>query len=207
MVFADLALQLGQRTFRDYARRFGLEEAPPLEIPTAASRIAHSPNFFVGEERSYALASSGMGQGELALTPLQMALVAATIANDGLVPRPHLVTEVRDEDGQSLYLARPAPWRSAIQRETAQTVKGIMVQSVEVGWARGARLAGVKTAGKTGTAEPGGDRKAHSWFIGFAPADNPVIALALVKEFSGEGSVASAPAARRIFEVALRLNP
>ncbi len=189
---ANLALRLGAPALLDYARRFGFESTIPFELPTVPSRLQQRPDFFTGPEGQYALASTGMGQGELLVTPLQMALVAAAVANDGRVPKPRLLAD------------RPAEtWRQAIRPDIARQMRTYMTVSVAEGWARPAGVAGVAVAGKTGTAEAVPGRPAHSWFIGFAPADNPRVVLALVVEEGGSSTQVAAPLASQILRAAL----
>jgi len=189
---ANLALRLGAPALLDYARRFGFESTIPFDLPVTPSRLQQRPDFFTGPEARYALASTGMGQGELLVTPLQMALVAAAVANDGRVPRPRLLAD------------RPAEtWRQAIRPDVARQMRAFMTISVAEGWARPAGVAGVAVAGKTGTAEAVPGRPAHSWFIGFAPADNPRVVLALVVEEGGSSTQVAAPLASQILRAAL----
>lgn len=207
VVFSELGLKLGSDAYQEYARRFGLEEKPPLEIPAEASRIARRSDFFKGAERLYALASTAMGQGELAVTPLQMALIVSAVANGGIVPKPHLVAAVRQADETTTYQASSQGWKRAMAADTAAQVKEIMVASVDWGWAKSMALPGVKVAGKTGTAEHGGPGEPHSWFVGFAPADDPQVAIAVVKEFGGAGSAGAGPIARAVLAAAMKGSP
>jgi peptidoglycan glycosyltransferase len=131
-----------------------------------------------------------------------MALIAATVARGGTVPQPYLVQEIKTGD----YVEKVGGtkgWRDAISPTTAKLLTDIMVNSVDVGWARGARIDGVRVAGKTGTAEIDAGESPHGWFIGFAPADDPVVAVAVVKENSGSGSSEAVPAGKAIMEAAL----
>ncbi|MBI2863712.1 MAG: hypothetical protein HYX94_04030 [Chloroflexi bacterium] len=207
VTLSELGLRVGPQAYEDYARRFGLGSRIPFELPTEISRLFVRPDFFTGDERFYALASTSMGQGELSVSPLQMALVAAAIANGGVIEKPHLLAEVRRPDGTVLERARPEPWRTAVNRSTADLVRDAMVVGVNDGWANGAALKDAQVAGKTGTAEISGEGQPHSWFIGFAPANDPKIAVALIKEYAGFSSVQAAPAAKGIFESALKKIP
>jgi peptidoglycan glycosyltransferase len=207
IAFAEIGLRLGHSDYVEYARRFGLETALPLEIPVEPSLLFRTPDYFTGAERFYALASTAFGQGELAVTPLQMALIAATVANDGVAMTPHLVSQVRTADGVVLSTTTPRPWRTVVGRQAALTTKAMMVNSVDSGWARVAAIKGVPVGGKTGTAETGDPSQLpHSWFIGFAPADNPRLAIAVLKEFAGYGSEEAAPVGKKVLEAALKLG-
>ena len=207
IAFATIGLRLCHSDYVEYARRFGLGSPLPLEIPVEPSLLFHTPDYFTGGERFYALASTAFGQGELAVTPLQMALIAATVANDGVAMTPHLVSQVLTADGVVLRTTASRPWRTVVGRQAALTTKSIMVNSVDSGWARVAAIKGVPVGGKTGTAETGDPRQLpHSWFIGFAPADDPRFAIAVIKEFAGYGSEEAAPVGKKVLEAALKLG-
>lgn len=205
VAFSEIGLLLGPERYAEYAQRFGLGAAIPLEIPVAPSQLYHTKDYLLGPERFYALASTAFGQGELAVTPLQMALVAATVVNEGRVPAPYLVAEVRDLGGQVAERTTPHVWRTAMSPQTAAVERGIMAASIEWGWARTAQIQGVSMGGKTGTAETGDPSKPpHSWFIGFAQGTKATYAIAVIKEFTGYGSEEAAPAAKRVLDAALK---
>ena len=196
--FAEIGLKLGAERLVEGATRFGFGEAPPLEgIPTAESRLSSSEGFLRGRP---ALASTAFGQGELSVSPLTMALAVAAVANGGVVPDPYVVAEVRDAQGNVLLRNEPRPWKVAMSPETARIIDGMMVYSVEAGFAQPARISGVKVAGKTGTAEVGDGAEPHAWFIGYAPADDPAIAVAVIRENAGQGSQEATPQARRVIQ-------
>ena len=193
--FADIGLKLGADRLVRAAEAFGFEKDVPLVgIPTSASHVSVTPGFLKGP----ALASTAFGQGELSVTPLQMALVAAAVANDGVVPTPYVVAAVKDQAGNVLYQDGPRPWQRAMSEQAAHTIRDMLVYSVDQAFAQAARIPGVKVAGKTGTAETG--TAAHAWFIGFAPADNPRIAVAVIREEAGQGSSEATPQAREVME-------
>lgn len=208
VAFSEIGLQLGPKTYVEYAERFGLEQEIRLEVPTAVSRLFHTPDYFIGYERFYALASTAFGQGELAITPLQMALIAASIANGGVMPSPRLVLRVQDSSGVILEQTEGRSLGKPIAPQTARQVDKMMVFSVEGGWARRAQIPGVKVAGKTGTAQVSGEdggQEPHAWFIGYAPADGNEAryVIAVLIENGGEGSLVAAPLARKVLEAAL----
>lgn len=189
VAFAQLGLRLGARKLLEYAHRFGLGQAPHLDIPTAAGQLAGDLPL-----NDIELASTAIGQGELIVSPLQMALVAAAIANGGIVPQPGLVLQPPEHHSD----ASPSV---AVSPRTAQQVGEAMVVVVREGSGRSARLSGVQVAGKTGTAQV--ERgEPHAWFIGFAPADEPRYAIAVLVENGGPGSKAAAPLARIVMEAA-----
>jgi len=196
--FAQVAVQIGPGRFTDYSHRFGIGE--PLAFDTDVSRsLVEQPGSTLDD---VLLASSGFGQGQLAVTPLQMALVAATIANGGLEPSPYLVSQIRDPAGQVISERQPEARDQVMRAETARTMGQFMVAAVgEFGQAAG--LAGMDVAGKTGTAETGTSAPPHSWFIGYAPAATPKIAVAIIVENGGAGSQTAGPIAAQLFKAAL----
>ena len=144
------------------------------------------------------LASAAFGQGEVVVTPLQMALVAATVANDGVLMRPHVVTALTGS-GPGARTISPETWRRVLSADNARAIKAAMRQAVEGPLGRlftsGAKVPGVPTAGKSGTAQLGGSGEPHSWFIGFAPVENPRIVIAVLVEQGGRGGARAAPLA------------
>lgn len=201
VAFSELGLAVGRERYLQTMRAFGLGEAPPLEIPVEVSAMQARRDFFTGQEAAYALASTAMGQGELSVTPLQMALITAAVANGGQMPVPHLMAEVRAPSGEVLWRYKPAVWKTPISKRTADTVRDMMGVSVQDGWARGAAVPGVRVGGKTGTAELG-EGEPHAWFIGLAPVEDPQYVVVVIKERAGASSVVATPIAQRIFRAA-----
>lgn len=204
VAFGDMALAVGPDAYRDAARRFGIGQTLPFELPVVASQLFHTADYFSGQERFYALASSGFGQGEIAVTPLQMALVAAAVANDGKLPQPYLVARVEDAAGRTIDVTRPKVMAEAMPAATAAAVRQLMIASVDQGWAHAAAIPGVELGGKTGTAEIASEQPPHSWFIGFAPGDSPRYAIAVLMEGAGFGSAQAAPAAKKVIQALLQ---
>lgn len=189
ITFAQLSLRLGSDSVIEYARRFGIGLLPRLEIPSQAGQLAGE--LFLSPE---ALVLTSFGQGEVLVSPLQMALVAATVANEGQMPRP------------TLLLHQIEPARPVISQETAQVIRQAMVLAVAEGPAGQAALPGVTVAGKVGTAKVGDEAIPHAWFIGFAPAgpgETPHFAIAVVVEHSGQGGQIAAPIAAQSLALAL----
>lgn len=146
------------------------------------------------------LAQLGFGQASLLVSPLRMALVGAAIANAGAVPRPYLVRSIAQRDSQ--LATRPETLALPIGAQTAGEVRDMMIAVVERGTGTAAALPNVTVAGKTGTAtNPHG--KSHAWFVAFAPARAPRIAVAVVVENAGYGGTFAAPIAKRVLRVAL----
>lgn len=199
VTFGRLALELGRSRMAKAFDRYGF--ARPLggeDLVESASRL---PDF--GRLGDGDLAQTGIGQGSLLVTPLRMAMLATAFANKGVILRPFLVSRVTAPDGAVLKQFGSAEFAAAASPATAAEVGKMMQAVVDEGTGYAARIGGVKVAGKTGSAEnPHGD--SHAWFIGFAPADNPVIAVAVIVENGGGGGDAAAPIARQLFARALR---
>jgi len=198
--FAQIALKMGVGTFYDYLHRWGIGASMDFQIPASRDRVPEQSTIVDGE-----LAQMGFGQGALLMTPLQMALIGATIADGGTEQRPYLVRQlVRSGTVSSVYAG--AALATPITADTASTVKKMMVAVVQYGTGTAARLPGVTVAGKTGTAtNPLG--RSHSWFVCFAPAENPRVAVAVVVENVGYGATYALPIARDVLASALAAVP
>jgi peptidoglycan glycosyltransferase len=198
--FARLATELPKGALAKTAQSFGFGTAPPLDIPAAASRLPSEADL-----RSPAFtAQSAIGQYNVAATPLQMALVAAGIANQGKIPVPRIVKQVRDPQGNVVETPQPQVWKQAVDPQTAATITSLMQGVVQSGTGTAAQISGVKVAGKTGTAQTVPGQAPHAWFIAFAPADAPRIAVAVLVENGGDlgseatGGAVSAPIAQKV---------
>ncbi len=197
--YALTGLAIGGDRFVAEASKLGFGAVIPFDLPTSVSRLTNgdgpAPGGFAGDPE---LASAAFGQGETLVTPLQMALVAATVANDGVLMKPHLVTALTGT-GPGARTIDPEVWQRVMSVENAQAIQAAMLQAVEGDLGRqyttGAAVPGVPTAGKSGTAQLGGTGEPHSWFIGFAPVDHPRIAIAVLVEQGGRGGERAAPLA------------
>jgi len=194
--FGQIALKLGVDGFYEYLRRWGIGDSLDFQIPAQASRVPPQAGIVPGE-----LAQMGFGQGALLMTPLQMALVGATIANGGDEPRPYIVRQVV-RDGVPATVSATSTLANPVSGETAANVTAMMIAVVQRGTGTPAQLPHVSVAGKTGTAtNPLG--RSHSWFVAFAPADHPRVAVAIVVENVGYGATYAAPIARDVLRTAL----
>ncbi|MEX2548512.1 MAG: penicillin-binding transpeptidase domain-containing protein, partial [Chloroflexota bacterium] len=177
--YAHAGLQTGPDALIDFASRLGFGQRIPFELPTSPSQVTGGNGPLGGFRDQVELANAAYGQAEVLVTPLHMALVASTIANDGLLMRPKLVDELRASDGGVTTLG-PQGWSQVLSPFDAQIISDAMQLAVEGPFGRdlagAAKVPGIPTAGKSGTAQLGGDAAPHSWFIGFAPADAPTIA-------------------------------
>jgi peptidoglycan glycosyltransferase len=134
-----------------------------------------------------------------------MAMVASTIANGGVVPKPYVVQKIVAHDGSTVRTTKPSDLGRAIKPETAATLTQMMVAVTEGGTANSAQIPGIHVAGKTGTAETGVDHVYTAWFISFAPAENPQVAVAVVleKQLNGFGGSVAAPIAQQVMRALL----
>jgi peptidoglycan glycosyltransferase len=195
--FGQIALKMGLDTFYRYLDRWGIGQSLDFQLPASRDRVPPQASVVPGE-----LAQMGFGQGALLMTPLRMALIGATIANDGTEPRPYLVRQVV-QPGSTGSSYGPGELATPISADTAANVKKMMIAVVQRGTGTSAQLTGVTVAGKTGTAtNPFG--APHSWFVCFAPAENPRVAVAIVVENAGYGAAVAAPIAREVLRVALQ---
>jgi peptidoglycan glycosyltransferase len=179
--FAQVAERLGGRRLTRYAEAFGFNREPDMHLQTA------TPSFPRPESLSDLMWGS-IGQAQVVATPLEMATIAATVANDGKRMEPRIDRGV-SKRGERV-----------ISRKTARTMNTLMQQVVQAGTGVNAQISGVAVAGKTGTAEISVDGKIknHAWFVCFAPAERPRVAVAVVSEFGGIGGQVAAPIARNV---------
>lgn len=195
--FAQIALKMGTDTFYRYLDRWDIGASLDFQLPASRDRVPPQSEIVPGE-----LAQMGFGQGALLMSPLQMALVAATIADGGSVPRPYVVRQVV-WPGTAGSSYGPSQLATPISADTAANVKKMMIAVVQRGTGTSAQIAGVTVAGKTGTAtNPFG--APHSWFVCFAPAENPRVVVAVIVENGGYGAAVAAPIARNVLRVALQ---
>lgn len=206
--FAQLAIDLGQDAIRDQAAAFGFGTDLSIPLTVTPSRLGEIID-------DAALAQSAIGQRDVRVTPLQMAMVAAGIANDGVVMTPYLVATERAADLTVVARTEPRELSTAVTPEVAATMTDMMVQVVASGTGTRAQLSGVTVAGKTGTAESGiddGTERAnpHAWMVTFAPAEDPKVAVAVLVVHGGTpgqtdytGGALAGPIARDVMAAAL----
>ena len=195
VTFATLALRLGASGLSSAFERFGIgaELADP-ELPMAAAHVPEMKRLGDGE-----IAQTGIGQGALLVTPLQMALVADAFANGGKMMQPYLIAQVLTAQGTPLYEASPTVWRTATTAQRAAVIDGYMADVVAAGTGTAADVAGVRVTGKTGTAENASGTD-HAWFIGSAERGGHKIVMAVIVEEGGFGGRAAAGIAHRIIQ-------
>jgi len=199
--FALTGLQTGGDALSSWAAKLGFGAPIPFDVPTATSQVTNGGGSFGGGfADDVELANASYGQGETLATPLQMALVAAAVADGGTLMKPHVVTQLSGRDGATNIA--PEIWRQVVSPEVAGQIRDAMVLAVEGDSGKlftpGAAVPGVVTAGKSGTAQLDGSAKPHSWFIGFAPANDPQVAIAVLVESGGSGAAKASPIAGKL---------
>ncbi|GAB4582205.1 peptidoglycan D,D-transpeptidase FtsI family protein [Nocardia sp. IFM 10818] len=203
--FVELGIKVGAAKLKDEAAAFGIGTHPNIPIPWADSTVGTIPD-------NAALGQSSIGQRDVALTPLDNAVIAATVANGGVRMQPHLVDQLQGPDLSTLETVKPMSVGQAISQPVASQLTTLMIES-EKNTQGGNQQRGYQIASKTGTAEHGSDPRntpPHAWYIAFAPAQNPKIAIAVIVENGGDralaatgGSVA-APIARAVLDAGLQ---
>ncbi len=208
--FAQMGLDLGGDKLAGEARDFGFAARPPLDLPAVATSVFPEATSFARNKP--ALAQSAIGQQDVTASPLQMALVAAGVANGGVVMRPHIMKEVHDNEGALARAWNPEPWRRAMSPGNAAALTDMMVGVVKSGTATAAAVPGVEVAAKTGTAQTTGENS-HAWLVAFAPARAPTVAVAVIVESQpglGDtitGGRVAAPIAKAVLAAALEGRP
>ena len=208
--FAALGMQVGAEALTETAEAFGFNQEIPYDLPVLSSSMPEAVDFY---DDPAATAQNALGQRDVRATPIQMALVAAAVANEGNIMIPYVVGDVFTHDGRIETETEPTLWRRAISPASAAILSDLMEQVVLSGTGHNAAVPGVRVAGKTGTAEVTG-ASPHVWFIGFAPVDpepwERQIALAIVLEDGGpagetaSGGTVAAPIAANLFEAYLK---
>ncbi len=200
--FAAIAADLGEKTMREMAEKFGFEQAFALPLQSTASTY---PRGLSADQ----VALTGFGQGDVRASVLQVAFFSSVLANGGTLMNPSVLDSVLRDDLSVQQHITPSEFGTAISAKTVREITQALVASVENGAASGARIEGVTVAGKTGTAEHGLNDPYTLWFTGFAPVDNPKVAVAVVVENgggmgqSGSGDTVAAPIAKKVIEAVL----
>jgi len=204
VTFLSLANELGNEAMLEQAEAFGFNSTALEDLPGQARSL------YPGDMDEPQTAMSGIGQSSVTATPLQMAMVASGIANDGVVMEPYLVDEVFAPNLDKLDVTDPSEYSEAVSRTTADELTEMMVATVDDGTAYNAAIPGVRVAGKTGTAQSTPDRPPYAWFVSFAPADDPKVAVAVMVEASDTarediaGGLLGAPIAKDVMEAVIQ---
>jgi len=211
-VWAQVAVSLGTGTMTRYMKRFGFYAKPPIDLPRgevdSSYPVSSTGKAYRPGSSSEDIGRIAIGQGGLQVTPLQMAMVASAVANGGRLMTPHLATRAVDQNGRTVKTITPTLYHQVMRRSTADQVAQMMKKVVDEGTGTPAQLgAGVTFAGKTGTASVGvaGANQTQPWFIGFAPIQNPKVAIAVTVERSagGFGGTVAAPIAKAVVQTLL----
>ena len=203
VVFGQVANQVGATSLVQYANAFGYGQSLGLDFSTAAS-IMPDPSLMTEWELAWAGAGQPVGQGHTAgpqTTPMQNAVMAAAIANGGIAMNPYVVAQTLSPEGTVIKSTQPRSLGQAVSSSTAQQVKEAMLDVVEEGSGGAAAVAGVKVAGKTGTAETG--THVNSVFVGFAPYDTPTVAISVMLENYDVHGVKATYVASQVLSAAL----
>jgi peptidoglycan glycosyltransferase len=204
-VYAQVAERLGKQTMARYMSRFGFDRKPQLDYP--AEEMSSSGEYLGSRlltptSSRVDVGRMGIGQDKLAVVPLQMAEVAAAVANHGTLMVPHMTRKIVDSEGRTVNTISPRVQSVVMKPSTATTVTSMMEAVVNEGTGTPAQIPGVRVAGKTGTAETQiGTKINNVWFIAFAPADAPKVAIAVTLQgVPGFGSAFAAPVAKQVIE-------
>jgi penicillin-binding protein A len=212
-VWAQVAESLGRDTMTKYMKRFGFYSKPPLDYPADQINISRPwtsgrhPHPYPPGSPNEDIGRIAIGQGGLLVTPLQMAMVAAAVANNGTLMRPHFTSKIVDQDGRTVKTINPNVYSHVMTPDTAAALAQMMKKVVDEGTGTAAQLNGIDVAGKTGTAQVGivGSNLTQPWFIGFAPVGDPKVAVAVTVERSqgGFGGTVAAPIAAAVIQTLL----
>lgn len=211
-VFAQVGERLGIDTLARYMKRFGFYSVPPLDFPrdemtASGARSRLNGRLLAPTSGLIDVGRMAIGQDTLAVSPMQMAMVASAVADGGTLMKPHLVSKIVNPDGQLLQTVQPTVYRRVMRPSIARELALMMTDVVEEGTGTAANLSGIRVAGKTGTAEIGvvGSNVTQPWFIGFAPVDNPSVAVAVTvdRTAGGFGGTVAAPIAAAVIKTLL----
>lgn len=217
-VYAQVGESLGKATMQDYMKRFGFYSKPPLDYPSGQMLASGERNPKTGELMPVTsdlvdVGRMAIGQDKLTVTPLQMAMVASAVADGGKLMEPRLTSKIVNPEGQVVERIKPALYDQVMKPAVAQELTQMMTDVVEEGTGTPAQLEGVSVAGKTGTAQIGGGVLGtnsssdldDAWFIGFAPVQDPKIAVAVTLENipNGYGGTYAAPIAAQVIKTLL----
>jgi penicillin-binding protein A len=208
-VFCNIGKQIGASVILSYAKKFGFYKTPPLETPAnerfPSGLYKGSRLYDPSDPNQVDPGRLAFGQERMLATPLQMAMVAAAIGNGGVVPKPFVVKRIVSHSGSTVKRTKPSDLGRAIKPQTAAELTAMMVGVTRGGTGTAAAIPGIDVAGKTGTAETNQSHVYTAWFIAFAPAENPQVAIAVVLEeqLNGFGGAVAAPIAKQVMQALL----
>lgn len=205
--YALLGTLVGAQGMYEEATSFGFDQQPPIDLPHSAFEVSKFPTPQQVQGAKIFLAFSSIGQDYTVASPLQMAMVASAIADNGVLMSPHVMKQVTDSEGDIVSTYKPKPWLTATSSQTAQAVNNLMQQVVQHGTAAGIFPPQDDVAAKTGTAQVGqGNTATTDWMIAFAPANDPKVAIAVVlpnQVLSGTGAAVAGPVMNQMIQAAL----
>lgn len=184
--------EVGRERLEKVSKAFMFDEKIPLELPVSKSTLN-----FSGDMTKNQISATAIGQGRVLATPLQMALMASAIANEGKIMEPHLVSQIINHEGEVIKTIEPKELSVAISPRISREIGELMVQTTKVGTGQNASIRNIDVASKTGTAE-NETGTSHAWYVGYAPAENPVVAVAVIVEQGGSGGRVAAPIGRDV---------
>ncbi len=197
VAFITIGQDLGEETIKQYIKKFRIGDKIKFDIPVSSSRFDYKDKLYATD-----LAQVSIGQGKLQVTPLQMAMMVSTIANDGVVEKPYIVKKVVNSTGITVINGKAENLGRAVSTVTARKVQEFMIETVKSGTASNAAVYGLDVGGKTGTAENERENQEHAWFVGYAEKDGEKIAVAVIIEYDGgTGGSSAAPIARELFKI------
>lgn len=198
--FGTIGMELGNAKLKATAEKFYFNKNIPVDgISVENSRFPQLKSYEKGN-----IAQSAIGQSQVLATPMEMNAIASTIANDGIMMKPFLVSQVLSANGDSVRKISPQSAGTIISKNNAKTMKDFMRSVVENGTGTAANVDGLNVCGKTGTADNAEGKAPHAWFIGFAPYDNPQVAVSVIVENGGQGGIVAAGIASQLISAALK---
>lgn len=195
--FANIGMELDNNAFKELCEDFLFNTDIPINLPSSKSLFTLEKGASYGEEMMTAI-----GQGNTVVSPLEMALIAATVANGGNMMNPYYIDHIETYDGDMVKEYRPSVYKELMSTEEAEILAGFMTKTVEQGTASKLSGQSYTAAGKTGSAEyeAGGTKETHSWFVGYSNVNAPDLAISVIAENGGSGSSTAVPIAKQIFD-------
>lgn len=196
--FANLGQELDLSKLKGLSEQLLFNKEQPLSLPYSKSTYRMEKG-----ADSWEILQTSIGQGSTLMTPMHNAMLACAIANGGTLMKPYLIDHVENAGGQTMKKFMPSAYGSLMTAEESQALTDMMVRVVKEGTGSAVRTDAYQAAGKTGSAEFETGKETHAWFVGFAPAGDPQIAVCVIVEEGGSGGKAAAPIARKIFDTYL----
>ena len=197
--FANLGTELELTSYRNLAEQLLFNRSLPLDIPYNKSTFSMQPDAEIWE-----VLQTSIGQGQTLMSPMHNLLITAAIANGGILMKPYLMDHVENSGGDVIRKFSPSVAGELMVPNEADALKNLMVQVVNVGTGSALKRDSYQVAGKTGSAEFDKGKETHAWFVGFAPADDPKIAVCVIVEEGGSGGHTAAPIAAKLFDAWLQ---